>query len=279
MIGNHIFVFEMKRVFTDQMNRQVEVTWPPQRIVSLVPSQTELLYDLGLHNEVVGQTLFCIHPADKHKVKPRVGGTKNVNPRKIAELRPDLIIGNKEENTQSDIEELSKQYPVWMSDIQTLEDALQMINCIGELVNRPTEAQSIASTIQQSFADLHHPTSNLHNPQSNALYLIWRKPWMAAGHDTFITNMLHRLSFRNVAQSFDSRYPALTDDDLRGLQPGTIFLSSEPYPFKEKHIEELQLLCPNATIRLVDGELFSWYGSRLLHSVSYFKQLVTSLAK
>lgn len=290
MIGNHIFVFEMKRVFTDQLNRSVEVTWPPQRIISLVPSQTELLYDLGLHSEVVGQTLFCIHPAQEHKLKPRVGGTKNVKFEKIAALQPDLIIGNKEENTQSDIEELSKHYPVWMSDIQTLEDALDMIHRLGELVNRPTEAYSISSIIQQSFStlsansqtptsNLQPPTSSLQQPITNCVYLIWRNPWMAAGHHTFINDMLYRLGMNNVAQSFDSRYPALTDEELRTLQPDTILLSSEPYPFKEKHIEELKQLCPNASIELVDGELFSWYGSRLRHSVGYFKELLLLLAK
>jgi ABC-type Fe3+-hydroxamate transport system substrate-binding protein len=291
------FCFQMKKVFVDQMNREVILQWPPQRIVSLVPSQTELLYDLGLREEVVGQTLFCIHPAEMHKVKPRVGGTKNVKFEKIAALQPDLIIGNKEENTQADIEELSKHYPVWMSDIQTLEDALEMIRNVGELVNRPTEADSIASTIQQSFsilsansqtpisnfqsptANSRHPIANSQQPIANSVYLIWRNPWMAAGHHTFITDMLHRLGMNNVAQSFDSRYPALTGEELRALQPDIILLSSEPYPFKDKHIAELQAICPQAKIQLVDGELFSWYGSRLVHSVSYFKELLVLLAK
>ncbi|AMS28080.1 iron ABC transporter [Bacteroidetes bacterium UKL13-3] len=264
----------MKRLFTDQMNRSVEVAWPPKRIVSLVPSQTELLYDLGLHNEVVGQTLFCIHPPEMHELKPRIGGTKNVNIETVAALQPDLIIGNKEENDRQTIEALAKLYPVWMSNIQTLEDALEMINLIGELVNRPTEAQLIASTIQQSFSTL---LANSQQPTVKSVYLIWRKPWMAAGHDTFINDMLNRLGFHNVAQSLDSRYPEITDQQIQSFQPDVIFLSSEPYPFKAKHIEELQAICPQATIKLVDGELFSWYGSRLVHSVAYFKELLISI--
>jgi ABC-type Fe3+-hydroxamate transport system substrate-binding protein len=275
MKRNHIFVFEMKRVFIDQMNRSVEVVWPPQRIVSLVPSQTELLYDFGLQNEVVGQTLFCIHPAQMHNSKPRVGGTKNFNLDKIAALNPDLIIGNKEENEQAGIEELSKLYPVWMSDIQTLNDSLEMIRQIGALVNREIEAQFIASKIQQSFNSI----SEINHPKSEILYLIWRKPWMAAGHDTFINDMLNRLGFNNVVQPFESRYPEITTEQLQQLQPEIIFLSSEPYPFKDKHIEELKAVCPEATIMLVDGELFSWYGSRLLHSAAYFKTLLSTLAK
>jgi ABC-type Fe3+-hydroxamate transport system substrate-binding protein len=274
MRRNHIFVFEMKRLFTDQMNRSVEVAWPPKRIVSLVPSQTELLYDLGLHNEVVGQTLFCIHPPEMHELKPRIGGTKNVNIETVAALQPDLIIGNKEENDRQTIEALAKLYPVWMSNIQTLEDALEMINLIGELVNRPTEAQLIVSTIQQSFSTL---LANSQQPTVKSVYLIWRKPWMAAGHDTFINDMLNRLGFHNVAQSLDSRYPEITDQQIQSFQPDVIFLSSEPYPFKAKHIEELQAICPQATIKLVDGELFSWYGSRLVHSVAYFKELLISI--
>lgn len=282
MKRNHIFVFEMKRVFTDQMNRRVEVEWPPQRIVSLVPSQTELLYDLGLHNEVVGQTLFCIHPVQMHKEKPRVGGTKNFKQDAIAALSPDLIIGNKEENDQSGIEALAQLYPVWMSDIQTLDDSLDMITQIGSLVNRTEKAQSIAFDIQQSFNSLEaatNPQSPIPNPKSKSLYLIWRKPWMAAGHHTFINDMLHRLGFANVVEAFDSRYPEVTETHLQQLQPDIIFLSSEPYPFKEKHIEELKALCPQAVVHLVDGELFSWYGSRLLHSAAYFKELLSSLPK
>lgn len=275
MKRNHIFVFEMKRVFTDQMNRSVEVAWPPKRIVSLVPSQTELLYDLGLHNEVVGQTLFCIHPALMHDTKPRVGGTKNFNIAKIAALQPDLIIGNKEENIQAGIEELAKLYPVWMSDIQTLDDSVQMIKQIGEVVNRETEAQSIASQIRQSFSSI----SEINHPKSEILYLIWRQPWMAAGHNTFINDMLKRLGFNNVVQHLYSRYPEVTTEHLQQLQPQIIFLSSEPYPFKDKHIEELKAICPHATVMLVDGELFSWYGSRLLHSVVYFKEVLSLLAK
>lgn len=279
MKRNHIFVFEMKRVFIDQMNRSVEVVWPPQRIVSLVPSQTELLYDLGLHNEVVGQTLFCIHPGQMHDSKPRVGGTKNFSLAKIATLHPDLIIGNKEENDKAGIEELAKLYPVWMSDIQTLDDSLEMIRQVGILVNRTEKAHAVASGIKQSFLDLTHPTYTTPDSQSRALYLIWRKPWMAAGHNTFINDMLKRLGLNNVVQAFESRYPEVTAEQLQQLQPEIIFLSSEPYPFKDKHIEELKAVCPEATIMLVDGELFSWYGSRLLHSAAYFKTLGSLLAK
>ncbi len=266
-----------KSVFTDQMNREVEVVFPPKRIVSLVPSQTELLYDLGLHDEVVGQTLFCIHPAEMHAVKPRVGGTKKPSIEKILALKPDLIIGNKEENDKETITELAKYCPVWMSDIQQLDDAVDMIVKIGELVNKETQAKILTQTIATSFARL------TPNPQTSTLkhtvYLIWRSPWMAAGKNTFITDMMSRMGLENVAVNESSRYPELSDERLKALNPSLILLSSEPYPFKAKHIEELQLVCPQAQVLLVDGELFSWYGSRLLHSAEYFMALAQQIAK
>lgn len=264
----------MKRIFIDQMNRHVEIDFPPKRIVSLVPSQTELLYDLGLDEEVVGQTVFCIHPEKSYQTKPRVGGTKKVNFDIIAKLKPDLIIGNKEENDQSQIEKLIKFYPVWMSDIKTLNDALDMIEKVGDIVDKKENAKRISNQIFIKFYSL--PASNLHLP---TVYLIWRNPYMAAGKDTFINDMLHRCGMKNVATNETFRYPEITELKLQTLNPKLILLSSEPYPFKQKHIDELNVICPEAKVILVDGELFSWYGSRLLKSVEYFLQLKDMLAQ
>lgn len=261
----------MQRVFTDQMNREVKVNFPPKRIVSLVPSQTELLYDLGLKDEVVGQTLFCVHPQQMHEIKPRIGGTKKYDFAKIAALKPDLIIGNKEENEQEQIKELMKLYPVWMSDIQHLGDATEMIKRVGVLVDKGEKAEALSNQITSSFNDINKVNT------LKTVYLIWRKPWMAAGRDTFINDMLTRCGFDNITMEQISRYPELTDEWLKTNDPEVILLSSEPYPFKEKHIDELQHLCPNAVIQLVDGELFSWYGSRLLKSVAYFKEVIEKL--
>jgi ABC-type Fe3+-hydroxamate transport system substrate-binding protein len=256
----------MQKTFTDQMHRNVSIPFPPKRIVSLVPSQTELLYDLGLDAEIVGQTLFCIHPADKHALKPRIGGTKKLSFEKIAALQPDLIIGNKEENQQEQIEWLMKDYTVWMSDIHNLDQALEMIEQIGELVDRAAKAKDISTTIRKGFENLNTGTQPL-----RTTYLIWRDPWMGAGHDTFISDLLQRCGLINVLESLESRYPSLNDTQLKTLNPELILLSSEPFPFKEKHMAELQNICPDAAIQLVDGEMFSWYGSRLLKSVEYLK--------
>lgn len=262
----------MERILTDQMNRQVKITFPPQRIVSLVPSQTELLYDLGLTDEVVGQTLFCVHPEEMHTIKPRVGGTKQYRYDQIAALRPDLIIGNKEENEQQGIEYLSKLYPVWMSDIKTLDDALDMIRRVGELVDRKQNGFELAAQIKERFDNFSSP---LTNHKRRTAYFIWRGPWMTAGHNTFINEMLTRCGLENVFADEASRYPEITNDKLQTADPELILLSSEPYPFKEKHINELKAICPGARIMLVDGELFSWYGSRLLHSADYFQMLIS----
>jgi ABC-type Fe3+-hydroxamate transport system substrate-binding protein len=249
------------------MHRQVTCSFPPKRIVSLVPSQTELLCYLGLGKELLGLTKFCIHPAGVQSTRLIVGGTKNLKLDKIASLQPDLIIGNKEENQQEQIEALIKDFPVWMSDIQNLDDALAMIHAIGQICDKQTEALQLQSSIQDQFAALH----SWEQPLRTA-YFIWRKPYMVAAGGTFINDLLQRAGFVNVFGN-ENRYPKKTAADLLAANPEVILLSSEPYPFKDKHIKELQDICPQANIKLVDGELFSWYGNRLLYSASYFANL------
>ncbi|MBI3233967.1 MAG: ABC transporter substrate-binding protein [Bacteroidetes bacterium] len=243
-------------ITTDQMHRKVEVPKNPQRIISLVPSQTELLYYLGLTDEVVGQTLFCVHPPEMHESKPRVGGTKKINFEKIKELQPDLIIGNKEENDQQQMEELMKLYPVWMSDIKNLSSAFEMILKVGYLIRRDKKAKELVVDIQKRF----HLVKEAENKK--CIYLIWKNPWMVAGNDTFINEILTLKGYINLVKG---RYPELTTEQLAELKPESILLSSEPYPFKDKHIEELKHYLPHVEIKLVDGELYSWYGSRMLY--------------
>lgn len=264
----------MPRIITDQMDRQVSITDEPLRIVSLVPSQTELLSDFGLEDEVVGITKFCVHPEAWFEQKPRVGGTKSVHLEAIEALAPNLIIANKEENDKADILALQDRYPVWVSDIYTLEDALDMIRTLGLVTQRGAAAEQMAGQIERSFLKLE--TATAAQPPLRTAYLIWRKPFMAAAADTFIGDMLKRSGFKNVFAQH-RRYPEFELDTLARLQPELILLSSEPYPFQEKHFAELQSACPSADIRLVDGEAFSWYGSRLLHSTDYFRQLQESL--
>lgn len=251
--------------FLDQLDNVIEIPFPPRRIVSLVPSQTELLADLGLDREIVGITKYCVHPPAWTEPKTVIGGTKNFDLDAIHELRPDLVIGNKEENHEPGITALRRHYPVWMSYIVTFGDVLAMINSLGSITDRKWEAERVILDIQESFDQLRTFDGQ------TVLYLIWRKPWMAAGTHTFINTMLNTLQLHNVVST--PRYPVLTAEAVAALQPAYIFLSSEPYPFGEKHLSELQAICPTSKIMLVDGEMFSWYGSRLIHAPAYFNTL------
>jgi ABC-type Fe3+-hydroxamate transport system substrate-binding protein len=255
------------RTFTDQLSSQVIIPCPPQRIISLVPSQTELLADLGLNDRVVGITKFCVHPPSWLKTKTIVGGTKNLQMDSIESLKPDLIIGNKE-----DIERLRTKYPVWMSDIIMLSDALQMIREIGSITGTEKRAEEIISEIKSKLRAM------TMLPPLRTLYLIWRNPWMAAAPGTFIHEMLQLSGLENSIRE-STRYPELTGEEIKLLNPELILLTSEPYPFKQQHIAEISVLCPDASIRLIDGEMFSWYGSRMKLFVGYVDSLRTVLQR
>lgn len=263
----------MQNSFTDHLGREVFINKKlPQRIISLVPSQTELLFDLGLDEEVVGITKFCIHPKEKVAQKEKVGGTKNLNIEKIRSLNPMLIIANKEENKKEQIEELAKDFPVWISDVTDLQSALEMIAAVGKMTGKEKEAEELNNNISIAFASY----APLREPKSTA-YFIWQNPMMVAGTNTFINDMLHRCGFNNCFENLPGHYPEISAEQLQQVNPEVILLSSEPFPFQEKHVEMFSKICPQAKIVLVNGELFSWYGSRLLHAPSYFKKLVESL--
>lgn len=266
-------------LFTDQLHHTLEVSHPPKRIVSLVPSQTELLFDLGLDEKIVGITKFCIHPQEQFKQKAKVGGTKDFSIDKIRALNPDIIIGNKEENEEQGIKTLQKEFPVWMSDITNLYQALEMIEGISRLVGKEEQGMELVNEISKSFDKLsqtiHFSSSISHYPSKSVAYFIWKKPYMVAGTNTFINDMLQRCGLVNIINQ--SRYPELTAVELNAAQPDLILLSSEPYPFKERHIAEFKEICPQAIVKVVDGELFSWYGSRLLQAPEYFTNLLANL--
>jgi iron complex transport system substrate-binding protein len=250
------------------MNRTIRLGATPKRIVSLVPSQTELLNDLGLGERVVGITKFCIHPKEWYRSKVRVGGTKNVDVEKVKALQSDLIIGNKEENSKEDIEALEKIAPVWMSDIFTLDDSLEMINQLGSVLNVEKESKALIDVIGSEFEKLSDFISG--DKPKNVAYFIWKNPDMIAGKQTFIDDMLSRCGFQNYTS--DNRYPTFQVEEDKSLD--YIFLSSEPFPFKEKEVLEFQKKYPQSKVMVVDGEYFSWYGSRLNKAPNYFKQLI-----
>ena len=255
-----------ERLFTDHLNRAVEIHWPPQRIVSLVPSITETLYDLGLRDEVVGITRFCIHPNEWFQSKQRVGGTKDFRLEDIRALEPDLIIANKEENDKALLEELATDYPVWVSEVSNLVQAFNLLTDLGELIGKISEAQKLRDQTMRAWK-----SSPLTAPAQRAVYLIWKDPYMCAGSGTYIDSVLTHFGYQNAVKA--SRYPILSIDQIKALEAEVLFLSSEPFPFKQKHIDELKMHLETERIALVDGEAFSWYGSRMLKSASILKKL------
>jgi iron complex transport system substrate-binding protein len=258
--------------YIDQLGTSHTFEKQPVRIVSLVPSQTELLYDLGLEDNIVGITKFCVHPVHFKATKTIVGGTKNIKFDKIKALQPDIIICNKEENTKEIVEELSQICLVWVTDIYTIEDNLQMISDFGQLFNKRTEAQKWIDKIDFAYQDFQQFIKD--KPIKKAAYFIWANPYMVAGNHTFINELLQLNHFENIYANKESRYPEIELKKIRlEGDPDYVFLSSEPFPFKDEHAFEIGRFTHHAKTVFVDGEMFSWYGSRLLKAFDYFKLL------
>lgn len=257
---------------TDDLGSQHTFNQTPKRIVSLVPSLTETLYELGLENEIIGITKFCVHPYHLKSVKIIVGGTKNVHIEKIKALNPDIIIANKEENTLEIVDSLRNICPVFVTDIVTVDDTLKTINDFGMLFKRTTDAKKWIEKIK--FANDDFVGFMLDKKWQKAAYLIWRAPYMAAGSETFINEMLKLNKFENIYELFEGRYPEVEIRKMR-IQgdPDLVLLSSEPYPFKEEHAFEIGRVTHHAKTVFVDGEMFSWYGTRLFKAFQYFKAL------
>ena len=245
------------QVHIDQLGREISLPHPPKRIISLVPSITELLYDLGLYENIVGRTKFCVHPKEALRPIPKIGGTKNVHFDRVAALNPDLIIANKEENDKTQVEQLSQHFPVWISDIANFAEAMEMIQQLGVILDKKDIANKIAEDSVLLLENI-KPKKSL-----RAAYLIWQKPYMTIGHDTYIHDMLKHMGYENIFGE-QTRYPSFSLEELKERKPEIILLSSEPFPFKQKHIDELKVTFPNTSIQLVDGEAFSWYGTRFL---------------
>lgn len=264
------------KTFFDQMNRKLEVVNPPKRIISLVPSQSELLVDLGLRDAIVGVTKFCVHPKDLRDSKKVVGGTKQVHVDRIRKLAPDIILCNKEENTPQMVEELEEIAPVHVSDVKNIDDSIELIREYGELFGARENASEIAGKIldlRDEFRDFVKE-----QPVRNVVYFIWKNPWMVVGKDTFIDHLLRLNNFENLFSFEKSRYPEIDLEDLEKKKPDHILLSTEPFPFKEEDKEAFEKVVRKDCIHIVDGEYFSWYGSRLVAAFSYFKKLHSELA-
>lgn len=239
------------------------------KVVSLVPSITEALFDLGLtENEVIGRTKFCIHPKEKVKNVAIIGGTKNINIEKIKALQPDLILANKEENIKEQVEALMEDFKVVVTNIETIEDNYYLLKNLGLLFNKEERAQQFNlktyEVLNQTKVD----------STIKAAYLIWKNPYMTIGSDTFIHRILSEIGFENIFKN-KTRYPQIQVEDL--AEADVIMLSSEPFPFKEKHIEEFKEFYPDKKIMIVDGEAFSWYGTHIAKCENYFKELLLEM--
>ena len=256
--------------FVDQLGRTIRLQGYPRRIVSLVPSQTELLFSLGLGPRIVGRTKFCIHPKDQVLSCPIIGGTKNLRLEAIHDLQPDFILANKEENDRDQIEALAAHFPVWVSDIPTLDAALDMIRSVGQMTNTQTPAAYLIRAIESERADWQRQSALF--SRQRAAYLIWKDPLMVAAKSTFIDALLTEAGFVNAFAHLD-RYPAISPEQLSAARPDLILLSSEPFPFREKHIAAFREMVPDSAVLIVDGTYFSWYGNRMLDSFAYFRQL------
>jgi len=258
-------------IIQDQIGRPLELSTIPKRIISLVPSQTELLVDLGLEESIVGLTKFCIHPEFLRKTKTIVGGTKQIHIDRIKALNPDIILCNKEENTKEIVEACEQICPVHVSDIFTIKDALELMQQYGQLFDVVSKSKTLINYIEkeyQAFKDFVNK-----KPIRNVAYFIWKTPWMVAGKDTFINHLLECNQFCNVFSEMP-RYPEIDLKSLKEKSVDVVFLSSEPFPFKEEHITELkEEIGQDILVKLVDGEMFSWYGSRLQYAFDYFKSL------
>ena len=252
----------------DQTGRLVQIPSQPRRIISLVPSLTELLFDLGLDQEIVGVTRYCISPPEKVASRVKVGGIHQLDFKAIDALHPDLIIANKEENDRQEIIHLREKYPVYVSDIYTLQDALKMIDDVGKITDLSKNAQQLIGEIENSFAKIDHKKS------SKVAYLIWKDPYRVAGGHTFIGDILQLSGLCNIIEKSE-RYPQVSTEAIAQAQ--VILLSSEPYPFNESNVEEFRNLFPASQVFLIDGTMFAWYGSRLRYTPGYIIRLLKKI--
>ncbi|MCS7188300.1 MAG: helical backbone metal receptor [Bacteroidia bacterium] len=260
------------RSVTDSLGRCLSIPSWAERIISLCPSQTETLFALGVGERIVGRTRYCIHPKGQIDSLPVVGGTKKVDVEMVQTLQPDLIIAQMEENSREDVERLSGIAPVYVTKVESYEEALESIHRLGDITGKPTEAKYLVSEIEAAFA----PLKNLAKPK-RVLYLTWRKPYIAAGKATYIDSIITLLGWINEAHFLPGRYPTIEDPSL--VSPEIVLLCDEPYPFKEKHIPEIQILWPRAEIYCVRGDYFCWYGSRMKEAAPYLKELVERINK
>ena len=250
----------------------------PRRLVSLCPSVTELICDLGLADALVGISRFCTHPPEVVEGIEKVGGTKDPRIDRIVDLAPDLVILNEEENRLEDAEALEAAGLRIHCDLpKTVDDTAQMVRRLGAALDRVDQAEAIAADVEQRAERVRRQARD--TTEVSWAYLIWRKPWMAVNVDTFVSTLLTLPGGRNVFANASDRYPAVTVDDLVAADPDVVLLASEPFPFEAKHARELAELTgwTEGRFRIVDGQDLSWHGSRTPRGIDYAEEVLAGV--
>lgn len=255
-------------VLRDDIGKEHLFSCVPKSIISLCPSLTETLFDMGLGAKVIGITDYCLYPKDEVQRISRVGGPKTILFDAIDLLKPEVILAIKEECSKDQIEQLSKEFKVIVFDIETFNQGLQMILKLGALFNVEELAHEMANQISCGLDSIPHREECL-----SCLYLVWKNPWMAAGKNTFIDSVLQKIGFINIVNEQD-RYPSI---DITNCKADVVFLPSEPYSFGQNEKKYLEGIKGFGKVFLVDGEMFCWPGSHLLKSIEYFKELIKQL--
>jgi ABC-type Fe3+-hydroxamate transport system substrate-binding protein len=260
--------------FTDALGREHAIASPPRRIVSLVPSVTETLFELGLADSVAGVTDFCVHPAATAE-KPRVGGTKNPTLEKIVALAPDLVLANKEENRRRDVERLEASgIPVFVTYARSVRQAVDEIDTLGHITGTSEVAARIVTAIEERWR-----AARQRRPETlpRVAALIWKHPYMAVGPDTFANDLIEQCCGQNAFGDRERRYPRIDEADLEAAQPDVVLLPTEPYEFDIRDAVELRSLdmpaARSARVHVVEGELLSWYGPRMGRALELFSGL------
>jgi ABC-type Fe3+-hydroxamate transport system substrate-binding protein len=249
----------------DAVGTEHPVAGSDARIVSLVPSVTELLCDLGLTSQLVGRTGFCIHPREVVRDIPKVGGTKDVDVERLRELAPSHLVVNIDENQKETVEELARFVPsVIVTHPLAPEDNPGLYRLLGGVFDRSAEAERLCDAFATAYVDLE---GKAHLPET-VLYLIWRNPWMTVSRDTYISRTLALVGWETFPASAADRYPEVDLAAVSG-EVERVLLSSEPFRFREKHLAEVEALAPAARVSLIDGEMTSWYGSRAIEGLRY----------
>ncbi len=253
----------------DMIGRTISLHKPVERIVSLIPSITETLFELGLGEKIVGITTYCIHPEGKLDNIHRIGGTKNPNIRKIASLSPDIIIADKNENRKEKVEELMKIAPVYVIEVNNFDDALKMISRLAEIFDKAKEANGLIEEINDGFAELH-----ISRRGKKVFFPIWKNPCMSINRDTFIHSMIEKLGYTNLCAGYGEHYPVITGEQMEKMNPDYVFLPSEPCSYKPEDVEDCKRIFPAAKVLPVDGQMFAWYGARMKYAARYFVELI-----